>query len=321
MRRSTNNRLVLVTGAEGFIGAHLTDALVRSGWSVLAVDRRFTAAPRQEQRVTRHTVDVADREFVRLVRGTRPDVIVHLAAQSSLAALEREPGQGLRDNILATANALEAGAAVGTRKVVFASSAEVYGHAEDLPIREEAPLKPISAYGWSKAAGEQLVLRSAAQHGHEYAILRLGNVYGPGQELRPDPGVVGAWFMGLLDHRPLPITGGGVPTRDFLFVNDAAEAVVAALVQGQAEIVNIASGNETSLTELARLMCEVSGTKCEHVGHSGPPGEIIRSVLDPTRARHALGWKAFTPLELGLRRTWSYMLAGRRKVATANATD
>jgi len=311
----------LVTGAEGFIGAHLTDVLVRSGWSVLAVDRRFTAAPRQEQRVTRHTVDIADREFMRLVRGARPGVIVHLAAQSSLAALEREPDQGLRDNILATANVLEAGVAVGVRKIVFASSAAVYGHAEELPIREEAALKPISAYGWSKAAGEQLVLRSAAQHGHEYAILRLGNVYGPGQELKPDPGVVATWFARLLDSLPLPITGGGAPTRDFLFVNDAAEALLAALVQGHAETINIAGGNETSLSELARLMCAVSGTESQHVAHTGPPGEIMRSVLDPTRARHALGWKAFTPLELGLRRTWSAMVAGRRKVATANATN
>jgi UDP-glucose 4-epimerase len=312
----------MVTGSEGFIGAHVVSSLLRQGWTVSAVDRRSPAVPTYEARVTHHRMDVGSRDFTRLVRTARPDVIVHLAAQSSLAALERQPDQGLHDNVLSTANLVEAAGAAGVRKVVFASSAAVYGSSQQLPAREDAEIRPTSAYGWSKAAGEQLVQRASVQYGTEYVILRLANVYGPGQELKAEPGVIALWYECLLSGKRMRLHDQGRPTRDFVYVGDVAEAVSAAAIQGAAETLNVASGRETSLAELATLMSAIANVEPAFQPYAAPPGDIDRSVLDPRRALHALGWKALSPLELGLRRMWSHLLssgwAARRAAAAGN---
>jgi len=319
LRRSTNSRLVMVTGSDGFIGRHVTQTLVRLGWLVCAVDRRAVVAPPSDSRIIHHTLDVASKDFTRLLRSTRPEAVIHLAAQSSLDALERQPEQGIRDNIIATANLVEACIGSSTRKIVFASSAAVYGAAKTFPVREDATVRPISAYGWSKAAGEQLVMRAGAQHGLEYAILRLSNVYGPGQEAKPEPGVIALWLGALLEGERLRIRTEGNPTRDFVFVGDVAEAIAAATIQGTAEVLNVSSGQETSLIDLLHLACQVAGEKSQPTVYAAPPGDIERSALNPTRALHALGWKALTPLELGLKRTWSYLSTSgwRQRAATA----
>lgn len=308
-RRSANGRQVLVTGSEGFIGKHVVSALVRQGRQVFGVDRRSPVGPSTDPQILNHRLDVGSPDFGRLVRVTRPEVVIHLAAQSSLAALERQPAQGLRDNVLATANLVEACGEAGVRKVVFASSAAVYGTDPQLPAREDADVRPSSAYGWSKAAGEQLVQRAAAQHGLEFVILRLANVYGPGQEEKADPGVISLWMEALLSGKRLPLSDHGKPTRDFVYVGDVAEALTAAANQGSQEILNVASGQETSLAELASLLGRVSGIEPQLRSHPAPAGDVDRSVLDPTRAYHALGWKAVSPLELGIKRTWTHRLS------------
>lgn len=312
-----NGRLAVVTGSEGFIGVHLTRGLSRLGWSVLAVDRRPPAGPWHEPGIIHEQCDVTSRRFARTLLSAQPIAVVHLAAQSSLAAIERDANAGLHDNILATASVVEASRAAGVGRLIFASSAAVYGSPLDLPLGEDAPLRPTSTYGWTKAAGEQLVSRGSEGGGPAHTVLRFSNVYGPGQERKEDPGVISLWLTAVLRQEALAVRAGGRPTRDFIYVGDAVEAIVVALGSKAQGVFNISSGRETSLAQLAAHIAAVTGARIEQTEHSGQPGDIDRSVLSPSRARQVLGWKSLTPLEVGLQRTWRHVVAAapERKLA------
>ncbi len=315
-----NGCLAVVTGSEGFIGTHVTRGLARLGWSVLAVDRLPTEGPLHAPGIIHERCDVASRTFARMLLAARPHAVIHLAAQSSLAALDRDPDGGLRDNVLATASVVEAARAAGVGRVVFASSAAVYGCCDALPLREDAPVRPASTYGWTKAAGEQLVSRGSEAGGPSHAILRFANVYGPGQERKDDPGVISLWFSAVLRQEPLAVRDGGRPTRDFVYVGDVAEAIAMAVSSHVDGTFNISSGMETSLAELADRIAGVTGARIRHTEHVAQRGDIDRSVLSPALARKALGWKSLTPLDVGLRRTWRHMVATvteRKPVAVA----
>lgn len=301
-------RLAVVTGAQGFIGRHVTLGLRDQGWTVIGVDRLGPAqgqasasAIRQEQ------CDVTSRRFGRLMMNWSPDLVVHLAAQSSLAAMQRDPAGALRDNVIGTAAVLEACQHADVPRLVFASSAAVYGRATVLPVTEDSPLQPSSAYGWSKLAGEQLIARATANTGVSAAILRFGNVYGPGQECKDDPGVVSRWLGLLLGGQPVPIRLAGRPTRDFVFVKDVCEAVSAAAESQITGAFNIASGRETSLAELFDLIVGVIGVAPQRISYRAPAGEIDRSVLNPGAAERAFNWQPATPLETGLIATYEHL--------------
>jgi UDP-glucose 4-epimerase len=304
--------LVLITGAAGFIGRHLTLRLARSGRQVVACDRYASPGLSSGSFPGVHFIncDVAGPRFRKHFRALRPRTVVHLAAQSSLGALERDAARGLRDNVLGTLNVLEACGAAGTRQLVFLSSAAVYGSAA-VPVRETAPVRPESAYGWTKASGEQMVIRSGIERGLGYAVLRLANCYGPGQEEKDDPGVIPTWLAAARTGSPLRIAPGR-RTRDFVFVDDVVEAIKLAIdreVMG--EVLNISSGVETSLHDLAALVCRITGATMSVQSHTPPGGDIIRSALDRSRATAVLGWKPVTTLAEGLMVTFSHMAAVR----------
>lgn len=315
-------RLAVVTGAQGFIGRHVTLGLRDQGWTVVGVDR---LAPAEDQvpvgSVRQEQCDVTSRRFGRLVMNWSPDLLVHLAAQSSLAAMQRDPAGALRDNVIGTAAVLEACQRAAVPRLVFASSAAVYGRSSVLPVTEDSPLQPSSAYGWSKLAGEQLIARASANAGLSAAILRFGNVYGPGQENKDDPGVVSRWLGLLLSGQPVPIRLAGRPTRDFVYVKDVSEAVSAAAESQVSGAFNIASGRETSLAELFDLMAGLVGVAPERVSYHAPAGEIDRSVLNPGAAERAFNWQPATPLETGLLATYQHLYTiSRPSAGIAGAT-
>lgn len=299
---------VLITGAAGFIGQHLALRLAGLGRSVVAVDRLPPAAGPLSRASGIHTLtcDVAGPRFRKHFRTIRPGVVVHLAAQSSLGALERDPSRGLRDNVLGTLNILDACTASGTRRLVFASSAAVYGSAW-VPVRETAPPRPESAYGWTKATGEQMVVRCGLEQGLEYAVLRFANCYGPGQELKEDPGVIYHWLNAARLGSPLRIAAGK-RTRDFVYIEDVVEAIALAVsAHLKGETLNISTGVETSLHDLAALVCRVTGATLRVDEHTPLAGDIIRSALDRTRAESVLGWKPRTVVAEGLLAMWRHL--------------
>jgi UDP-glucose 4-epimerase len=300
-------QLALVTGAQGFIGRHLTAELAKHGWAVFGVDRRSLVPDRSSTGVRSEQCDVTSRRFGRLLLSLCPDVVVHLAAQSSLAAMERDPVTGLRDNILGTASVVDACRSAGVSRLVFASSAAVYGQPESLPVREDAALRPTSSYGWSKLAGEQLVIRGAEAGGPSYAVLRFANVYGPGQEAKDEPGVIGRWLESVIAGQPLAVRSAGRPTRDFIYVKDVCAAIVAVAEGQEKGCFNIASGRETALAHLLRLVSELAGVDVAWHDHAAPAGDIDRSALSPAAAERAFNWQPATPLETGLAATYEHL--------------
>jgi len=300
-------QLALVTGAQGFIGRHLTAEFAQHGWAVFGVDRRAAVLGGGSPRIRSEQCDVATRRFGRLLLSLCPDVVVHLAAQSSLAAMERDPAAGLRDNILGTASVVEACRAAGVRRLVFASSAAVYGQPDSLPIREDAALRPVSSYGWSKLAGEQLVIRGAEAGGPSYAVLRFANVYGPGQEAKDEPGVISRWLDSIIRGKPLAVRSVGRPSRDFIYVQDVTTAIVAVAAGDATGCYNIASGRETSLAHLLQLVSELAGVDVAWHEHAAPAGDVDRSVLSPLAAERAFNWQPVTPLEIGLSTTHKHL--------------
>ncbi|MDP2871750.1 MAG: NAD-dependent epimerase/dehydratase family protein [Bacillota bacterium] len=308
---------VLITGAAGFIGEHLALHLARLGRSVVAVDRRPPAGSyRGLPGVHAVTCDVAGPRFRSHFRALRPRAVIHLAAQSSLGALERDPSRGLRDNVLGTLNVIEACTAAGTQRMIFASSAAVYGSAA-VPMRETAPPRPQSAYGWTKAAGEQMVVRCGVERGLEYAVLRFANCYGPGQEEKDDPGVMSLWLDAARTGAPLRIAAGR-RTRDFVHVSDVVEAIALALdARLTGETLNISTGVETSLHDLAVLVCRITGATMSVQEHAPPAGDILRSALDRAAAGAVLGWKPRVTLAEGLLAMWRHVSAEPTAVRAA----
>ena len=301
---------VLVTGGAGFIGSHLVDRLVNTGHDVIVLDNFSTGKRENILDSQRRQNFRLLKEDIRKIRGSlarkvgRVDGICHLAAVTSVQQSVRDPVFTTDVNVVGTLNVLDVAKMVKAQRVVFASSAAVYGIPQMFPISESANVSPISPYGASKAACEHYLGSFEANHGVESLSLRLFNVYGPRQTANQYAGVISIFAKRALHRKTLQIYGDGSQTRDFVFVSDVVDAIVAARERRlKSRVLNIASGNEVSILDLARKVQEIAGTKSELMFHPLPSGDITRSVADVTKARDELGFVARTSLRDGLAAT------------------
>lgn len=311
-------RRALVTGGAGFVGSHLVDALLAAGWSVAVLDDLSTG--RRENvpgGVTLWGQSVTDKEDVRsAVNVFRPDVIFHLAAQSSYRLGDTDPQTDVLTNVLGTVNVLQAAAAHGSPRVVLASSAGgVYGETYGLVATEAGTgPNPRSVYGASKAAAEMYCRVWHERTWHErYAlpvtILRLANVYGPRQQPGGEAGVVSIFAGQCLRGEPMTVRGDGTQTRDFVYVADVVRAFIAAADASAPTwgVYNVGSGTETAINRIADTLAhEVGG---EHFINYTPaiPGEFQHLALDVYEAARVLGWRASTPLAEGIAATVAWV--------------
>ncbi|RKX70978.1 UDP-glucose 4-epimerase [candidate division WOR-3 bacterium] len=295
---------VLITGGAGFIGSHLVDAHVERGDEVLIIDNLSTG--REENvnpRARFEKRDITD-DLRAIFQSFRPQVVNHHAAQINVRRSEEDPMFDARVNILGTLNLLLLSKEFQVEQFIFASSGgTVYGETDDLPTREDHPLRPISPYGISKVTGEFYV--QTILDGSKWTILRYSNVYGPRQNPLSEAGVIAIFINNILKGKPSIIFGDGNQTRDYVHVFDCVAVNLLALT-GPGEIYNIGTGVETSVNQLIRMMREI--LKVEFDYHHGPPraGELRRSCLDCTRARNRLGWRPRIKLEEGIERTYQY---------------
>jgi UDP-glucose 4-epimerase len=313
---------VLVTGGAGFIGSHLVDRLLAEGRRVVAVDdlstghlanldqaRRDGSGRFEFQRldITRSTLDA-------MVERHRPEVILHLAAQTSVPRSVEDPVSDALANVVGTINVLEAAQRHGVDKVVMASSGgALYGDVveAELPVAEERALAPRSPYGASKAAAEQYLAAYGARYGLRWTSLALANVYGPRQDPAGEAGVVAVFTDRMLDDRPCMIHGDGEQSRDLVFVDDAVHAFVLAMDRGDGERFNIGTGQRTSVNQLFRALAAATGYAREPVHAPEREGEIRHSAVDARKAAQGLDWKPWTTLEEGLAATLGW--AGARR--------
>ena len=284
-----------MTGGAGFIGSHVAAHLAGRGFRVVAVDslERASAVRRLEEAGV--PLIRADVRFADLPRA---DAVVHAAAYISVEESWERPYEYLWNNAAATARVAKLCAEWGAR-LVYISSAAVYGDPVRLPISEDHPTRPLSPYGLSKLVGEQV----ASMLLRDLAVLRLFNVYGPGQT-GPYAGVISKFLERARRGLPPVVFGDGGQTRDFVHVYDVARFVEAVVDRGASGVFNVGSGRAVSIGELARLVMRLAGIVDGPVYAPPRPGDIRHSVADISKAR-GLGWEPLVRLEEGLRGLWS----------------
>ncbi|MDA0161516.1 GDP-mannose 4,6-dehydratase [Solirubrobacter ginsenosidimutans] len=295
---------VLVTGGAGYIGSNLVDALLDRGDHVTVLDDRSTGrienlAGAIGRGATVHTADVVNADAVaRVFAAARPSVVYHLAAQIDVRRAIEDPARDARINVAGTATVLEQTRRSGVERFVLASTGgAIYGDAAIVPTPETEPARPLSPYALSKAAAEHYVEYYALRHGLSAFVLRLANVYGPRQDPRGEAGVIARFCGAAADGREVTVFGDGHQTRDFVYVDDAVEAFVAAGEHRVGGCCNVATGRETSVLDLVRALDLPARFVPER------PGEVRRSCLEAARAAELLGWHARTALHDGLAAT------------------
>lgn len=315
--------LCLVTGGAGFIGSHTVDRLVADGHRVIVLDDLRTG---KRSNLAQHgaltfasgspvelvIADVSHGLFAPLAALTAAhgpiERIVHLAAQVSVVHSLANPLLDLQVNYGGTVQVLEYARVTGVKKVVFASSAAVYGDTETVPVSESQPTRPLSPYGVHKLASEHMLGAYAAVHGVAAQPLRFFNVYGPRQDpSSPYSGVISIFADRARTGRTIVIFGDGQQSRDFVFVGDVARCVTTALFAagGDGTAMNVGTGRETTVRQLAETIVALSPGKSA-IEHAPPrAGEIIRSLADVSRARAALDFSANVTLTDGLAATLS----------------
>jgi len=300
----------LVTGGAGFIGSNLVDALLARGDEVTVVDDLSTGRRENLEGALRAGATLAEADIRDLfaIEGVaveaRPEVVFHLAAQIDVRKSVADPAFDASINVGGTANVLEAARAAGAGRVVFTSTGgAIYGEGEGqaLPLSEEAPLAPEAPYGQSKFAAEGYLSLYERLHSLSSVSLRLGNVYGPRQDPLGEAGVI-AIFCGKLRSGGRPtVFGDGRQTRDYIYVGDVVSAALAAAGAAATGAINIGTGIETEVLELARLLGELGGAESfEPELAPARPGEVQRISIDPSRADRELGWRPQMSLAEGL---------------------
>jgi UDP-glucose 4-epimerase len=294
----------LVTGGAGFIGSNLVDALLAAGHEVTILDdvssgRRRNLEGALERGATLIEGDVADQAQVMAAHeAARPEATLHLAAQIDVRRSLEDPVFDARVNVGGTAAVLEAARIHGTRRVVFASTGgALYGEADTVPTPETAPIRPMAAYGTSKACAEQYLGLYDRLYDLSTCALRLGNVYGPRQDPAGEAGVIAIYCGAAIEGRPATIFGDGAQTRDYVYVGDVVDAFLVAASSDERGSFNVGTGTETSVLDLAREL----GLEPEL--RPARTGEVERSSLDPSRIAERLGWRAQVSLADGLART------------------
>jgi UDP-glucose 4-epimerase len=295
----------VVTGGAGFIGSNLVDALLARGDEVHVLDDLSKGKRENVAGAARlHVADVRAPDDA--LDTAKPDVVFHLAAQADVRVSVEQPDLDADVNVLGTVRVLEAARRHGARVVFASTGGAIYGEC-DGPAPEGAPRRPLAPYGASKLCGEEYLATWNRLYGTAHVSLRFGNVYGPRQEPHGEAGVV-AIFMGLLLEGGTPtIYGDGRQTRDYVFVGDVVDAVLRAAEHGGGGVFNVGTGVETSVLELYDAIAAATGVERPAEHAEARLGELQRSVLDPSAAGRALGWRARTSLEDGLRATWAWV--------------
>jgi UDP-glucose 4-epimerase len=301
----------IVTGGAGFIGSNLVDALRARGDEVAVVDdfstgRRENLRQADELGVRVHEADIRDPDAMTRILGEEaPEAVFHLAAQIDVRRSVADPRFDADVNVGGTISLLEAARLAGVRRFVYTSTGgAIYGETDRIPSPESTPVAPLAGYGQSKYAGEGYCSLYSRLHGLSTISLRYSNVYGPRQDPLGEAGVVAIFCGRVLEGGRPTVYGDGTQTRDFVYVDDVVAANLAAVESGYQGPVNIGTGEETSVLELAAAFRPFAADG-SFEPELAPPrhGELHRSCLDVSRAREVLGWGARTSLREGLERT------------------
>lgn len=297
----------LVSGGAGFIGSNLVDVLVSEGHQVSVVDNLSTGRfENLNPGANFYKVDITSPELFEVIDREKPEIVFHLAAQIDIQQSLRNPVFDAGVNILGTVNLLEACRNTNVKKVIYSSSAAVYGEPLYLGVDEKHPVDPMSYYGISKHVPEHYLKVYAQLYGLDYTVLRYANAYGPRQIAKGEGGVIAIFIDRLLEGNAPMIFGDGEQTRDFIFVQDIVNANLKAAQAGSGEILNVSCAYQTTVNELYKMIKSRMNTDLEPIYQDARKGDILHSYLENKRTKEVLGWEPVHSLEQGLGITIEY---------------
>ena len=306
--------IALVTGVAGFVGSHLGERLLGDGWQVRGVDcftdtyaratkEQNLSSLRRDARFAFQEADLVTANVGDLVRGV--DVVFHLAGQAGVRSSWGSEFEIYTErNILATQRLLEAVAAVGLERFVYASSSSIYGDTTELPVTESSLPQPISPYGVSKLAAEHLCRLYYVSHGVPTVSVRYFTVYGPRQ--RPDM-AFHRLIRAMLRDESFPLYGDGEQTRDFTFVSDAVEATVRAAGAPPGSIFNVGGGSRVTLNHVIGILEELVGSEAKVEREARQAGDVRHTWANTTRIKETIGFQPQVPLREGLAREVAWL--------------
>lgn len=304
---------VLITGGYGFIGSHTAERLHKEGYKIYVIDNLSTGD--KENLKIKHKfyrMDVKDRKCEEIFANNKFDMVIHFAAQIDAAMSQKKPCFDAENNILGLINMLTLSNMYNVKRFIFTSSAAVYGDNVKIPLSEDEKCFPINPYGLSKLTGEKYCELWKNSYGLETVCLRLSNVYGPRQSIRGEGSVFSSFMNSIFNERKLLIYGDGNQTRDFIYVEDVADAVYKSMQFSISDVINISTNKQISINDLVDSLrklhpsIEVEYTKARK-------GDILHSRLLNNKAVEELNWAPKYSLNEGMDRTYSWYKENLKK--------
>lgn len=320
---ATGPKGVALIGAGGFIGTNLVRRLSDQVADLRCFGRR-QAFPSVLKDVAWFSGDLADPQGTALAQAIRGcETVVHLASTSTPVNADQDIPADAQANVIDSLSLFEHCVAEGVRRVVFLSSGgTVYGIPTVTPTPESAPTRPITAYGAAKLAIEKYLEVYRRQRGLDYIVLRVANAYGPYQTEEKQQGVIAAFVSKALRGESIEIWGDGSVVRDYIYIDDVAEALIASLFySGSERVFNIGSGVGTSLLDIASKIEQSLGVHPQKRFRPGRPADVPISVLDCVLAQEELAWQARTSLDIGLRSTVEWLRRYNSQSSFLNSTE
>lgn len=305
-----NKVRILITGGAGFIGSHIADAYLAAGHEVLVLDSLWEHGGGLRQNVPERALfvhmDVRDEKLGRIFQEFKPEIVSHHAAQHSVAISSRDPRYDADVNVIGMLNVLDNCVRAKVQKVIFASSGATFGTPDSLPMNENTPQRPESPYGITKMVTEHYLRFYKAQHGLDFTAFRYGNVYGPRQDPNGEAGVIAIFIGRFLAGQGVRIDWDGEQTRDYVYVKDVAQLNVIGLEKGSGTCYCIGTNHRSSVNEIFRTLCEISGMTPEVTQGPKRPGDARDAQFDYALAERELGWTPRTSLPEGMRETFDW---------------
>ena len=299
---------IVVTGGAGFIGSNVVDELIRNNHEVCVIDNLSTGTiDNLNDKAIFYKYDITNIDVLKLIfEIERPKVVYHFAAQIDVQTSLKKPAFDANINIIGTINVLECCREYEVKKIIYPSSAAVYGNPKYLPVDEKHPIEPISFYGISKHTPEHYIKTFCSLFCIKYTILRYSNVYGIRQDPKGEGGVISIFIDRFLNNESPFIFGDGEQTRDFIYVKDIAKANLLALNNGDNKIVNISTNIPVTVNKLYETMKRIFNSDIQAVHRKPRQGDILYSYLDTRLAKEFLGWETQYYFEYGVSETIDY---------------
>lgn len=298
---------ILITGIAGFIGSNIAEHLLDQGYRVYGVDNLSTGKIEHvPEKAIFEEVDIRDKQLVTLLEAWKVDVVMHTAGQITVSKSLEDPMHDASINIEGTINLLESMRHAGVPRIIYSSSAAVYGPPRYLPIDETHAVQPISPYGISKWVPETYFQVYARLYGLQWVALRYANVYGKHQDPKGEGGVVSIFMDKFMKGQAPTIYGDGHATRDYIHVADVVQANICALTRGDGQVFNIGTGVQTSVKTLFDSMKDNYKSSADPNYAAARPGDIKHSYFQIEKAQDQLDFQPKVSLRDGLKRTIAY---------------